>query len=257
LTKIVLAPQQVEALAAVDEWLLGPDQTFYLAGYAGTGKTTIAKQLPADFYMAYTGKAAHVLQEKGCPATTIHKRIYIPQNKSSHRLALLEEKLQKLLNDGPPDPEMEGKLNKAIFEEKSDLKRPAFLLDEFSVIDDARLVVIDECSMVGERMGADLESFGCKILVLGDPFQLPPVKSGGYFTEREPNFLLTDIHRQAEGDPILGLATHIRTKGRIDPNHECVDYDPISPEEALEYDQIICGRNKTRHKINRRIRLRS
>ena len=41
---------------------------------------------------------------------------------------------------------------------------------------------------------------GKPILVLGDPFQLPPVKGGGYFTESRPDVMLTEIHRQAEND---------------------------------------------------------
>ena len=69
------APQQVEAINLVGEWLKadGGPQTFYLAGYAGTGKTTIAKHLAnlqdGDvMFAAYTGKAASVLAP--CPDGT-------------------------------------------------------------------------------------------------------------------------------------------------------------------------------------------
>ena len=60
--------------------------------------------------------------------------------------------------------------------------------------------------MVGEEMARDLMSFGKPILVLGDPGQLPPVSGGGFFTEQEPDYLLTDIHRQARDNPIIQLA---------------------------------------------------
>lgn len=55
-------------------------QTFMLAGFAGTGKTTLCteviKQLPRPMVCAPTGKAAQVLRDKGVEATTIHTLIY-------------------------------------------------------------------------------------------------------------------------------------------------------------------------------------
>ena len=64
--------------------------------------------------------------------------------------------------------------------ERKRLAQPAFTLKPiFSPVKDAGLVVIDECSMVDDRMGQDLLSFGTKVLVLGDPAQLPPVKVFG------------------------------------------------------------------------------
>ena len=66
--------------------------------------------------------------------------------------------------------------------------------------------MIDECSMVDAELGRDLLSFGKPILVLGDPAQLPPVKGGGFFTEAEPDVMLTQIHRQAEDNPIIRLS---------------------------------------------------
>ena len=65
----------------------------------------------------------------------------------------------------------------------------------------ADLIVIDECSMVDEELGRDLLSFGKPVLVLGDPAQLPPVKGGGFFTEAEPDVMLTEVHRQAQRQP--------------------------------------------------------
>ncbi|MFP3711714.1 AAA family ATPase, partial [Paraburkholderia sp. SIMBA_009] len=53
-------------------------------------------------------------------------------------------------------------------------------------------------------------SFGTTILVLGDPGQLPPVSGGGFFTEQEPDYLLSEIHRQAKDNPIIHLAMDVR-----------------------------------------------
>jgi hypothetical protein len=64
--------------------------------------------------------------------------------------------------------------------------------------------------MVDEALGRDLMSFGTPILVLGDPGQLPPISGGGFFTEHEPDILLTEIHRQARDNPIIDLAMQVR-----------------------------------------------
>src|SRR4029450_4102513 len=63
--------------------------------------------------------------------------------------------------------------------------------------------MLDECSMVDEELGRDLMSFGTPILVLGDPGQLPPISGGGFFTDHEPDFLLTEIHRQGRENPLI------------------------------------------------------
>jgi exodeoxyribonuclease-5 len=70
--------------------------------------------------------------------------------------------------------------------------------------------VIDECSMVDAELGRDLMSFDCPALVLGDPAQLPPIQGGGYFTDAEPDAMLTEVHRQAQDDPIVRMSMDIR-----------------------------------------------
>ena len=80
------SPQQDAALRAVDAWIKDPHapQVFRIFGYAGTGKTTLAKEIAANvdgevLFMAFTGKAALVLRKKGCDgASTIHSAIYKP-----------------------------------------------------------------------------------------------------------------------------------------------------------------------------------
>ena len=67
--------------------------------------------------------------------------------------------------------------------------------------------------MVDEDLGQDLLSFGTPVLVLGDPAQLPPVKGGGFFTEAEPDIMLTEVHRQAADNPIVRMSM-IDPRGR-------------------------------------------
>ena len=258
--------QQDAALQAVAQWRRDPGdkQVFALFGYAGTGKSTIAKHAAegedssneAILYATYTGKAAHVLRQKGIPAQTIHSLIYVPTEKSRLRLAELEQQLvAKAVEFGDPeDPRLEP-IRQQIREERKVLSRPSFTLNPDSILRQASLVVIDECSMVDARMGEDLLSFGVPILVLGDPAQLPPVGGGGFFTEREPDVVLTEIHRQAADSPIIRLATYARNKQPL-PLGKHGDSMVINtrPEDPLGYDQILVGKNKTRSASNHRVR---
>ena len=103
------------------------------------------------------------------------------------------------------------KLENAIKKEADRSDNPYFELNEESDVAGAKLVIIDECSMVDATLGKDLLSFGTKVLVLGDPAQLPPVYGAGYFTKDvKPNVMLTEIHRQALDSPVLQLATDTR-----------------------------------------------
>ncbi len=257
--------QQTAALEAVQRWLASDQQVFRLFGYAGTGKTTLAQYLNACLYAAFTGKAAHVLRQKGCPdAGTIHSLIYHPEEKSRQRLKELVGQRADLEQNGLDDHEPEAlstllnDVNRSIAKEKANLKRLAFTLNLDSDLNDARLLVIDECSMVGKDIGEDLLSFGTKILVLGDPAQLPPVASGGFFTNQEPDVLLTEVHRQARENPILELATIVRETGKLPRDHPCVvGHNEAQGEALLGPDQIIVGRNATRkfHNLDMRARL--
>ena len=77
-------PHQDTSLNAVADWLRtkpgerGTPQVFRLFGYAGTGKTTLARKIADDaggevLFAAFTGKAAQVMRNKGCEdASTIH-----------------------------------------------------------------------------------------------------------------------------------------------------------------------------------------
>lgn len=270
------SPQQEAALDSVGRWLkTGNDQVFHLFGYAGTGKTTLAKHLAEGMngnvlFGAFTGKAASVLQEKGCHgAATIHSLIYHSRDKGKAHLRDMEKQLQTLMSElsaeGNSDDEIAAHkrvvdLRKLIKEEQEALKEPFFVLNSESDVRQADLVVIDECSMVDGKMGEDLLSFGKKVLVLGDPAQLPPVKGAGYFTEGvKPDVMLDEIHRQAEESPIIRMATEIRNERGLDLGDygdgcRVVAEGTIKAGEAKEFGQILVGKNATRMSTNRRMR---
>lgn len=262
-------PQQDAALMAFKRWRADPSagQVFRLFGYAGTGKTTMAKALAEDegmpLFAAYTGKAAHVLRQKGCPATTIHSLIYRPKDKSREHLRELEGQLERLMRRLTAEQRERGtpelvRLTLDIEAERDNLARPAFSLNLESPVKDATLLVIDECSMVDGQMAQDLLSFGTRVLVLGDPAQLPPVFGGGYFTEGDGDVMLTDIQRQARDNPIIDLATRTREGERLEPgsygeSRVVARGERVDQELALR-SQIIVGKNATRHAYNRHVR---
>jgi exodeoxyribonuclease-5 len=229
--------QQDEALKAVARWLKEPrSQVFRLFGYAGTGKTTLARHFAEEvdgdvLFAAFTGKAAQVLRSRGASnARTIHSLIYRPKG---------EEEVED---------EVTGKTSVS----------PMFSINRQSPVAKAKLIVIDECSMVDEALGKDLLSFGTKVLVLGDPGQLPPVSGGGFFTEQEPDYLLTEIHRQARDNPIIQLAMHVREGKEIMHGDygtaQVIGRNEVTQEMVLEADQVLVGTNKTRKRYNLRLR---
>lgn len=259
------SPQQVTALDLVRRWLRDPGgpQVFKLEGYAGTGKTTIAVDIYNEcnaLACAYTGKAASVMANKGLGnASTVHRLIYTPVDKAGDRIKELKEELAMLEKVREPSRSLVQRMDavrRALREATAAANQPNFVLKEASDIEMADLVILDEASMVDQRMAEDLLSFGVKVLVIGDPAQLPPVKGVGYFLDGRPDFRLTEIHRQAAGNPIIRMATDVR-EGR---SLQLGDWgaarvvERITPQEALAADQILCGTNNKRRVINNRHR---
>lgn len=226
--------EQAAAIKKIIEWYKSGPQEFYLAGYAGVGKSTVAniaiEELGAACGVrhvrtaAYTGKAASVLRKKGIEnAQTIHSLIYTP------------------VEDG-----ITGELR--------------FVISEESPAADADLIVLDEVSMVNKRIADDLRGFGVKILVMGDPGQLPPISGEGAFTSREPDAFLREIHRQAADSPIIELATLARQGKPLPQGYEKDGVRVLTltketqPLLYREETQPICGLNRIRWAYNARIR---
>ena len=232
-----LSPQQDAALKSVSRWLKsGKPQVFRLFGYAGTGKTTLARYFAEHVdgsvqFAAFTGKAAQVLRSKGAVnARTIHSLIYRPRGEEA------------------VEDETTGKTSMS----------PTFALNRQSPVARAKLIIVDECSMVDEQLGRDLLSFGTPVLVLGDPAQLPPISGGGFFTEHEPDHLLTEIHRQARDNPIIQLALDVR-EGREFMRGDygtakVIGREDVNQDLVLAADQVLVGTNRTRRRYNQRLR---
>ncbi len=228
-------PHQDDALRRVADWLAqkpgtrgGTPQIFRLFGYAGTGKTMLARHIAEGVdgdvkFAAFTGKAALVMRGRGCDgASTIHALIYRARETGD--------------------------------------EQPSFELWDDAPASKAKLIIIDECSMVDDELGRDLLSFGAPLLVLGDPAQLPPISGGGFFTNDRPDAMLTEVHRQAQDDPIVRLSMDVREGRTIEPGRygetAVVTRGDLDPARVLNADQVLVGRNATRRAYNKRLRER-
>lgn len=242
-----LTTEQAAAVRQVRNLFGEGRQEVTLGGLAGTGKTTIAKELPRVLklrggqvaYCAFTGKAAAVLNKKlgAKVATTIHGLIYMRVEQHCERCPRRENEEAHCHSATCPNCALE-------WERK-------YVLEP-----EIRLIVVDEASMINETIHDDLASYGVRILWIGDHGQLPPI-SGSLNLMFDPDVKLETIHRQAEGSPILQLALLARQTGRI-------PYGEFGPgvvkrrgDGSLDWQEgtlALCGRNRTRVALNRAIR---
>jgi exodeoxyribonuclease-5 len=236
-------------------------------GYAGTGKTFSAARVPEALgiervaFGTYTGKAASVLRRSlgrygvNYPVTTIHSAIYFPTTSAEARAALESAHMELIdtrqaLENQPGEAETIkariAELESEIPELEANARRLSWEFNPDGPWAGLDLIVLDEVSMVNAKLAADIESYGVPILVLGDPAQLPPVEGGGYYTDADPDHLLTDVQRQALDNPVLNLATRVResTTGRLGLTE--TDTEPASLSTAMDHDQVLCWTNKRR-----------
>ena len=263
-------PQQAQLFGLLHSFLLKDDgdECFILKGYAGTGKTTVLGALvkALDNYnyksvlLAPTGRAAKVITGySGRKAYTIHKRIY--------------------------------------------RKKAALTVDEaFAIAENLAvntLFIVDEASMVSDQLNGnnrdtllhDLVKYvynknNCKLMLVGDTAQLPPVGSDDSPALDEElmqvqfgltvfSYELTDVLRQQKNSGILFNVTRIRDMIRLEkqamPQIITKGYKDVYRmtgerlEEGLEYAYrkygnentlIICRSNKNANLYNRQIRAR-
>jgi len=284
MSDITPSPSQAAAIAAIRKWFetrTHEQQVFRLFGHAGSGKSTVLRFaldelglsphrsardgpcMPGVVTATFTGKAALVLNRKGTPARTIHSLIYSVIEATDEEIHAATRKIREAEDAARRLSGFERTAAEAGIEAMRQavaaMKHPRFAINPQSDAADARLVVLDEVSMVGDEMARDLMSFGKPILVLGDPGQLPPIKGEGAFTRDAPDVLLTEIHRQAAESAIIRLATMARQGepigfGSYDAHVAKLRKGDITPAEALRGGQLICGMNATRLQLNNAMR---
>lgn len=220
---MILTSKQEEGLKIAVERHRNGERYTTIAGYAGTGKSTLVKFIiealqvePSKVcYATYTGKAAQVLAKKGNKnAITLHRLLY----------------------DSFPLPA--GGFYR---------KKKSFI--EYDV------VVVDEVSMAPKELMDILFSHNAYVICLGDPFQLPPIdKDQDNHLLDNPHIFLDEIMRQAAESEIIRLTMDIRAGKPLElfKGNEVQILDKSSLVDGIYTwaDQILVATNNRRHEIN-------
>lgn len=204
-----------------------------LSGAAGTGKTTLIKELHAALFDAVictpTNKASQVLRTKGLPATTFYRKFYILEETVDRKPRFISCKrwLESNFSAGLP----EGKISYA------------------------PILIIDEATMVNTVSYREMMRMCDTLILVGDEHQLPPVgdreNPAGLFGSETPDATLTEVLRQAEGSQVLDLAEAIR-RGSPKVGKMLGFFEPEQEFRDLVRDgsQAICFTNNERRRIN-------
>ena len=250
---------------------------YLLRGYAGTGKTTLVSTLVNTLpkigmryqLLAPTGRAAKVMSTyTGKPASTLHRKLYRFQVNAN------------------------GEFRMARAENKA--KNTVFIVDESSMISDQGDGYSWSRSLLDDLIEYVFSGSSCKLLLIGDSAQLPPVgldiSPAMDFAILKNSFSLTlatyemkEVMRQALDSGILHNATEIRNLMSTDNGQQTTDFyelpllningfddiikiDPMSFEELLWQSfgdkrnnndaVVICRSNKRANMFNQAIRSR-
>ncbi len=245
---------------------LGNRSIFLLKGYAGTGKTTLisalVKSLPSigkrSVLLAPTGRAAKILAKYSKKkSSTLHKKIYwIRTTKNGNTFITLKENLHT---------------------------NTIFIVDEASMIPEDAKDGINKRSLLEDLIKYVYEGIDCKLILIGDTAQLPPVNLDISPALDENNLdkkyqkqiihqELKKVVRQEKNSMVLENATHLREliEGnikklpkiklnqevvRISSGDELQEYIEKSyGNSGVENTTIICRSNKRANQYNDRIR---
>jgi len=200
---------------------------YVLKGYAGTGKTTSISTVVTSLWrtgkksvmLAPTGRAAKVIANyANRPAFTIHKKIYHPKKQKNGGVSFVLQ-TNKHTNT-------------------------FFIVDEASMISDAtsNSKLFENGSLLDDLMSYVYSGIGCKLILIGDTAQLPPVKLDVspaleedklslHYNKEVEMLELNEVMRQHEDSGILVNATELR--------HLLLGYDAFDFKFQLGYPDII------------------
>lgn len=182
------------------------DEVFVLKGYAGTGKTTLISTLVQNLWkakkkavlMAPTGRAAKVISNySNKQALTIHKKIYYPKSEKNGGVSFTLQ--------------------------KNKYRDTIFIVDEASMIPDinAESKLFENGSLLDDLMHYVYSGHNCKLVLIGDTAQLPPVKLDvspaleeqtitNHYNKEVNAIELDEVMRQGQDSGILANATRLR-----------------------------------------------
>ncbi|MFL2575472.1 MAG: ATP-dependent RecD-like DNA helicase [Flavobacteriales bacterium] len=245
---------------------LGSRSIFLLKGYAGTGKTTLisalVKSLPSvgkrSALLAPTGRAAKVLAKYSKrKASTLHKKIYwIRTSKNGNTFITLKENLHT---------------------------NTIFIVDEASMIPEDLNDSLSKRSLLEDLIKYVYEGIDCKLILIGDTAQLPPVHLDVSPALDEENLdkkyqkqiiskELKEVVRQEKNSLVLENATQLRklievnnnSLPKIKLNNDVIrissgedlqeNIEAAYAQSGVENTTIICRSNKRANQYNNRIR---
>ena len=248
--EIELTHEQKTVHDGIMDWVENPTTYTAVSGFAGTGKTTVIGCAAGNIiknhpntrlrFLTFTGKASMVLSRKlasfglsqvEAPCSTIHSYMYFCKGVDTYTRALEFERKQGV--------DLEGDI-----------------------------LIIDEASMISSSLFSDLLKLGKPMLFVGDSGQLPPINDSLFQPLLDTELALKTVHRQAEDNPIIEVATHTRNHIPIDKGvrkgkvakfniRDKVGRQILSQfqkEVGKEDTVILCGINRTRVALNQRVR---
>ena len=263
--------KQSELFLLLVDFIFSEDKNslFLLKGYAGTGKTTTISTLVNNLWkaekkavlLAPTGRAAKVISVYAKkPAFTIHKKIYFPKKQQNGSVDFM---LQP------------NKHTNTIF-----------IVDEASMIPDRpqNAKLFENGSLLDDLISYVYSGKNCKLILIGDTAQLPPVKLSIspaleedrleiYYHKNVKKIELDEVTRQHENSGILANATVLRTL--IDNDNSNFQFDLKFPDiirledgydiedaivscydnDGVEDTAFIVRSNKRANQYNQEIRL--
>lgn len=232
-----LSKEQSAAVSAIADGINAEKPHITLCGYAGSGKSTIIPYIIEESpfsmsevaFVTFTGKASQVLRSKLGEAGVAHQAGYVGTIHGLIYTLIDEKKTGEMV--WTTKPQLLGK-------------------DDNNI----RLIVVDEASMVGEKMLEDLKRYDVQILAVGDPAQLPPVQDRSVLLS--PTYTLREVHRQAKDNPIVRIATAVRETGKLPgdvPRIKYQDADECTAELAKLDWAVLTRSNRARCFFNRQL----
>lgn len=258
-----LYPQQQLALATIEAFIESSDAVFILKGYAGTGKTTIIRELcdtlerkgRLPILMAPTGRAAKVLREKtGKDAKTIHKHIYHRDGIITNTHDQNGKPLDKNQEDAVGIDDIDFHFSLGLLTDKHEGANSIIIVDEASLIGSRptkqELLHFGTDALLPDLLTFAQLSIGTKIIFVGDPAQLPPVGDNisnalneDYFRSLQigvQSFMLEKVVRQKESSTVLVNAMKVRSligtplRNRLSFDLKSGEFEEVNPSEVID-----------------------
>jgi ATP-dependent exoDNAse (exonuclease V) alpha subunit len=228
--EITYTPSQQEAISQLLNFIDSvEDKVFILKGYAGTGKTTLVKELirilkgkEKSFYLlASTGRAAKILSNiTESPAETVHSKIYTYQDFNQDIEAIIQKR--ELAKTDQPEQLYLQFIMHPISERNSDQKMERYyIIDESSMISDMEEKEITQALFGSGRLLKDLLTYDSKgkFIFVGDVCQLPPINQT-FSPALSVEYFHAEYQMKAQGVELTEIVRQEKTNDIVKASHK-------------------------------------